>query len=211
VIARRRFPRAVSFLDDVHSLPIAVRLPAHVAAAFAAVLAFAMPRPGHLVGLGRAALAVIAIAWMANLYNFMDGADGLAGGMALIGFAVLAIAAAQSGFTPLALAALATSSAAAGFLPFNFPPARVFLGDAGSVPLGFLAGALGAWGAVLGAWPAWFPMLVFSPFIVDASVTLLRRLLAGERVWIAHRAHAYQRLVARRLEPFAPRAVLPTR
>ena len=189
------FLAVVSFIDDMRSLPIEVRLPAHGAAALVAVLAFASSAAASPWGWLEAAAAVLAIAWMANLFNFMDGTDGLAGGMGVIGFAVLAIAAAQSGFAPLALAALATSSASAGFLLLNFPPARVFLGDSGSIPLGFLAGALGAWGVVLGAWPAWFPMLVFSPFLVEASVTLLRRLAGGERVWRAHRSHYYQRLV----------------
>jgi UDP-N-acetylmuramyl pentapeptide phosphotransferase/UDP-N-acetylglucosamine-1-phosphate transferase len=71
----------------------------------------------------------------------------------------------------------------------------VFLGDAGSIPLGFLAGALGLHGFHSGAWPAWFPLLVFSPFIVDASVTLATRLARREAVWRAHRSHLYQRLV----------------
>ena len=196
IAACAAFLAIVSFIDDLRSLPIEVRLPAHVAAAIAAVLAFASPAEGASAwGWGEAALAVLAIAWMANLFNFMDGSDGLAGGMAVIGFAVLAIAAADAGSMPLALAAAAISSAAAGFLMHNFPPARVFLGDSGSVPLGFLAGALGAWGVTLGAWPTWFPVLAFSPFIVDASVTVLRRLLAGEQFWRAHRSHFYQRLV----------------
>lgn len=190
------FLAIVSLIDDMRSLPIEVRLPAHLAAAIAAVLAFASPVGGAAPwGWVESALAVVAIAWMANLFNFMDGSDGLAGGMAVIGFAILAIAAADARSMPLTLAAVAISSAAAGFLLFNFPPARVFLGDSGSVPLGFLAGALGAWGVTLGAWPVWFPILVFSPFIVDASVTVLRRLFAGERVWRAHRSHFYQRLV----------------
>ncbi|MEO7741882.1 MAG: glycosyltransferase family 4 protein [Usitatibacter sp.] len=190
------FLAVVSLIDDMRSLPVEVRLPAHGAAAVVAVLAFASPQAGIAPwGWAASALAVLAIAWMANLYNFMDGSDGLAGGMAVIGFAALGAAAAQAGSTPLALAAFATSSAAAGFLLHNFPPARVFLGDSGSIPLGFLAGAFGAWGTALEAWPAWFPILVFSPFIADASVTVLRRLLAGERVWRAHRTHYYQRLV----------------
>ena len=200
------FLALVSFIDDMRSLPIEVRLPAHLAAALAAVLAVASPVAGAAPwGWMEAAFAVLAIAWMANLFNFMDGSDGLAGSMALIGFAVLSIAAAQAGSMPLAFAALATSSAAAGFLLHNFPPARVFLGDSGSVPLGVLAGALGAWGTALGTWPAWFPVLVFSPFIVDASVTVLRRLLAGERIWRAHRTHCYQRLV---LAGWSPRRLV---
>jgi UDP-N-acetylmuramyl pentapeptide phosphotransferase/UDP-N-acetylglucosamine-1-phosphate transferase len=124
----------------------------------------------------------------------MDGSDGLAGGMALIGFGALAIAAQLAGFAPLALACASIAAAAAGFLLHNFPPARVFLGDSGSVPLGLLVGLLGALGAAIGAWAWWFPVMVFSPFIVDASVTILRRLSKRERIWIAHRSHFYQRL-----------------
>lgn len=186
----------VSLADDVRSLPIQVRLPAHFAAATVAVLAFAAPEsnPGGW-GWIEACVAIVALVWITNLFNFMDGADGLAGGMAALGFAALALAAASAGATPLALVAASFASASAGFLPHNFPPARAFMGDAGSVPLGFLAGALGLHGALLGAWPLWFPALVFSPFIVDASVTIVRRLLRGERIWIAHRSHYYQRLV----------------
>jgi UDP-GlcNAc:undecaprenyl-phosphate GlcNAc-1-phosphate transferase len=181
----------VSLLDDVHSLPIQVRLPAHVVAAAVAVLAMGAPHWGVVP----AAIGVLAIAWMTNLFNFMDGADGLAGGMAAIGFAALAIGAQLAGETGLALACAALASASVGFLVHNFPPARVFLGDAGSIPLGFLAGALGIHGATRGAWPPWFALLVFSPFIVDASFTLARRLWRREAVWRAHREHLYQRLV----------------
>jgi UDP-N-acetylmuramyl pentapeptide phosphotransferase/UDP-N-acetylglucosamine-1-phosphate transferase len=87
------------------------------------------------------------------------------------------------------------AAAAAGFLCFNFHPARIFMGDVGSVPLGFTAGALGLVGWRSGAWPLWFPLLVFAPFILDATVTLLRRALRGEKVWQAHRSHYYQRMV----------------
>ena len=186
----------LSTADDIRSLPIAVRLPAHVAAAAVAILAIAAPA-GAREGLGvvEAALAILAIVWMTNLYNFMDGSDGLAGGMAAIGFGALALAAAMSAQWPLAFACAAIASASCGFLAQNFPPARVFLGDAGSVPLGFLAAALGIDGALAGAWPLLFPILVFSPFIADATSTLARRVLRGERFWRAHRSHYYQRLV----------------
>ena len=182
---------AVSLLDDFRSLPVAVRLPAHAVAATVAVLAIAGSAQW---GAAVAAIAVVAIMWMANLYNFMDGADGLAGGMGAIGFAALAVAAAHASHAPLAIAATALAGACAGFLAHNYPPARVFLGDCGAVPLGFLAGALGLHGALAGTWPIAFPLLVFSPFIADASVTLARRLARRERVWIAHRGHLYQRL-----------------
>jgi UDP-GlcNAc:undecaprenyl-phosphate GlcNAc-1-phosphate transferase len=184
----------VSLADDHRGLPIQVRLPAHFAAAVVVVLALADGStwpwgwPGTL-------LVVLAIAWATNLYNFMDGADGLAGGMGLIGFGALAIAAGRSGQPSLALACAAIASACAGFLPHNFPPARVFLGDCGAIPLGFLAGALGLAGTVSGAWPQWFAPLVFSPFVADATVTIVLRILRGERFWIAHRTHAYQQLV----------------
>lgn len=175
----------VSAVDDWHSLPVAVRLAAHFAAA--AMTVHMLPIP---IALG----ATLFIVWMTNLYNFMDGADGLAGGMAMIGFGAYGLAA-MSAMSPLAPDCLAIGGAAVAFLVFNFPPARVFMGDAGSIPLGFLAGAFGVLGWREGVWPVWFPVLVFSPFIVDATVTLWRRLLRGERIWQAHREHCYQRLV----------------
>lgn len=180
-----------SALDDARSLPVASRLAAHFAAAVLAV-AIAGPATG---GWAAAVLAVLAIAWMANLFNFMDGADGLAGGMAVAGFATLAWAAGAAGAADLALLSGALAAASLAFLAFNFPPASLFMGDAGSVPLGFLAGAIGWEGVARGLWPAWLPLLAFSPFIADATVTLLRRLAAREPVWKAHRTHYYQRLV----------------
>src|SRR5262245_1457719 len=125
----------------------------------------------------------------------MDRSDGLAGGMAVFGFSFYAVAAWLAGSTEFALVNLSIAAAAGAFLVFNFHPARIFLGDAGSVPLGFLAAALGLIGWLQRDWTGWFPILVFSPFIMDASVTLARRLLRREKVWQAHRDHYYQRLV----------------
>jgi UDP-N-acetylmuramyl pentapeptide phosphotransferase/UDP-N-acetylglucosamine-1-phosphate transferase len=146
---------------------------------------------------GAALLVVLllAIAWLTNLYNFMDGSDGLAGGMAVVGFGTYGLAAWLGGNLELELLAWSIAAAAAGFLIFNFPPAKIFMGDVGSIPLGFLAGALGVAGWLQGLWPLWFPLIVFAPFIVDASVTLLRRALRRERIWQAHREHYYQRLI----------------
>jgi len=118
----------------------------------------------------------------------------LAGGMACIGFAAYALAAVPADHG-LACAAVAIAGASAGFLMFNLHPARIFLGDAGSIPLGFLAGALGYWGWRQQIWAAWFPLMLFAPFIADASVTLLRRVARGEKFWQAHREHYYQRMV----------------
>ncbi len=184
----------VSLMDDVRSLPVWVRLTAHLGAAIVAVASVAAADAMPL-GIVFTLCIAAAIAWMTNLFNFMDGADGLAGGMAMIGFGCFAAAAALTGEAPLALACAAVAGAAAGFLPHNFPPARVFMGDAGSIPLGFLAGALGLHGSFVHAWPAWFPVLVFSPFIVDATYTVVRRAARMEPVWRAHRNHCYQRLV----------------
>lgn len=180
----------VSFADDRRGLPIGVRFAAH-AAASAVFLTVAMPDGAPWWWFGALPLLV----WMTNLYNFMDGSDGLAGGMAVFGFGAFALAAHLAGDAFLAMGACGIAAAAAAFLLFNFPPAKVFMGDAGSIPLGFLAAALGLLGVARGLWPLWFPVLVFSPFIADASVTLLRRLLRGERIWEAHRNHYYQRLV----------------
>jgi UDP-N-acetylmuramyl pentapeptide phosphotransferase/UDP-N-acetylglucosamine-1-phosphate transferase len=189
------FLLAVSLADDFSSLPIEVRLPAHAGAALVAVLAASSPAQPWPWGWMGVALAVVAIVWAANLYNFMDGADGLAGGMGAIGFAALAIAALDAGQSALATLCAAIASACTGFLLHNFPPARVFMGDCGAIPLGFLAGALGLHGVLSGAWPAWFAPLIFSPFIVDATITLARRVWRREPFWRAHRDHGYQRLV----------------
>lgn len=125
----------------------------------------------------------------------MDGADGLAGGMAVIGFGTLALLAWMGGAVMLAAHCAAIALAALAFLRFNFPPARLFMGDVGSIPLGFLAAASGILGTLHQVWHWSLPLLVFSPFIVDASATLLARLRRGERIWRAHRTHYYQRLV----------------
>lgn len=192
----------LSFLDDRHPVPVAVRLLGHALAA-AGLLWFwpADPGgPGGDLGAGpaaalRATLALLAVVWMTNLFNFMDGADGLAGGMAVAGFSVYGAAAALAGEASLAAAAFAVAAAAGAFLVFNFHPARIFMGDAGSVPLGFLAAAFGLYGWRAGLWPAWFPAVVFLPFVLDATVTLARRLLRGERIWQAHCGHYFQRLI----------------
>ena len=181
----------VSFVDDVRGLPAPWRLAAHLLAAgvLAAVLLLNDYGPAALL------IGTLTVTWMTNLYNFMDGSDGLAGGMTLFGFSFYGIAAWFSGSTTFALLNLSVAAAAAAFLVFNFHPARIFLGDVGSVPLGFLAAAFGLIGWLQRDWPWWFPVLVFSAFVVDASVTLARRLARGERVWEAHRDHYYQRLV----------------
>lgn len=181
----------VSFLDDVRGLSIIWRFLAHFVAAGAFVAFYVSPGLG-CVGI---TLAVLAIVWMTNLYNFMDGSDGLAGGMALFGFGFYGVAAGLQGDLEFAGLCWSVAAASLAFLFFNFHPAQIFMGDTGSIPLGFLAAAFGLLGWRAGYWSVWFPVLIFSPFILDASATLAKRLLRGENIWQAHREHYYQRLV----------------
>lgn len=185
------FLLAISFLDDLRGLSVSWRFLAHFLAAgvFVGLYIFSS------VGFVGAAVAVLAIVWMTNLYNFMDGSDGLAGGMALFGFCFYGAAAWLHGDVAFAELNWSVAAASLAFLFFNFHPAQIFMGDAGSIPLGFLAAAFGLLGWHAGYWPLWFPVFVFSPFILDASVTLAKRLLRGEKVWQAHCEHYYQRLV----------------
>jgi len=182
---------AISFIDDVCELSSFIRLMAHALAAVVLLLGGLVIVDGWLGIL----LTWFAIVWMLNLYNFMDGMDGFAGGMTLFGFGFLACAGWLQGANDYALLAAVVAAAAAGFLPVNFPPAKLFMGDSGSATLGLMAAAFSLWGIRDGLFTYWFPLLVFSPFVVDASITLLRRALRRERIWQAHRTHYYQRLV----------------
>lgn len=182
----------VSLFDDMHGLPVKKRLLAHLVAAAVLVSASGLlAQQGLLIAL----LMLLFTVWMTNLYNFMDGSNGLAGGMALFGFTFYGIASLIAHDDMFAMLNFTISASALGFLFFNFHPARIFMGDAGSIPLGFLAAAMGLWGWQLGYWPAWFPLLVFSPFIMDASVTLMKRSWLRVRITEAHREHYYQRAI----------------
>jgi UDP-N-acetylmuramyl pentapeptide phosphotransferase/UDP-N-acetylglucosamine-1-phosphate transferase len=192
----------VSFLDDRHGVHPGVRFLVHLGVAGLLLGAGLLPATIGLPGLVwtppptlAAGLAILFVVWMINLYNFMDGMDGFAGGMTVIGFATFAFCGLQAGHAPFASASLLVAAASAGFLVFNFPPARIFLGDCGSSTLGFLAAAFSLWGSLEHIFPWWTAVLIFSPFTVDATVTLCRRLLRGEKIWLPHKTHYYQRLV----------------
>ena len=180
----------VSLIDDIYHLSVKWRLLAQLLVSIIFVLTMISAGIWWLI-----ILLILLIIWMTNLYNFMDGSDGLAGGLALVGFSAYGLVGLVHDNTSFALLCFCIAASALAFLRYNFSPAIVFMGDAGSIPLGFLAAALGIIGWQNDFWPGWFPILVFSPFIVDASVTLLRRLLQGNSVGQAHKEHYYQRLV----------------
>jgi len=192
----------VAVVDDLGGVRPPYRLVAQLLAALCLMLAGLIWSELDLPGLSLAwgdylaiPLTLLLVVWMVNLYNFMDGMDGLAGGMAIFGFGTLALLGWRGGDLAFALINGTIVAAAAGFLTANFPPARLFLGDLGSTSLGLLAAALSLLGSQRGLYPLWVAGLAFSPFIFDATATLVRRAWRGERLWQAHRSHHYQRLV----------------
>jgi UDP-N-acetylmuramyl pentapeptide phosphotransferase/UDP-N-acetylglucosamine-1-phosphate transferase len=204
---------SVSLLDDRRHVPALFRLAAQLLAALLVYAGgVAWLRPG-LPGMEHVllpewlvpGLTLVFIVWMTNLYKFMDGMDGLAGGMSVFGFGVLALLGFRGGAPDYALWGAVIAAASGGFLLHNLPRAGIFLGDVGSAVLGFWAAAMLLWGAERGLFPLWAGVLVFSPFVVDATWTLLRRLSRGVPVWRAHREHHYQRLV---LAGWSPRRTL---
>jgi UDP-N-acetylmuramyl pentapeptide phosphotransferase/UDP-N-acetylglucosamine-1-phosphate transferase len=185
---------ALSWWDDRHTLPVAPRFAAH-AALIAVALAL---MPGEwLVFQGVLPLwvdrAVILLGWLwfLNLYNFMDGIDGITGIETLSLGAGLAVAGALIGDWSLLPYGAVTAGVAIGFLVFNWHPAKLFLGDSGSVPFGFILGGLLVLLAARGHLAA--AVILPAYYLADATITLARRALAGEKVWQAHRKHFYQR------------------
>ena len=192
----------VSFRDDLSHVHPAIRISVHFLVALMLVfVGFAIDAvvlPGlrwQLFPWLATVVTCLYVAWLINLYNFMDGMDGFAGGMGVFGFGTLAVLGALDGQAVFAGLSGVIAAAAGGYLLFNFPPARIFMGDAGSSLLGFLAAGLSLWASAAGIFPLWIAVLVFSPFIVDATFTLGRRLWRRERFLEAHKSHCYQRLV----------------
>ncbi|MDP2244987.1 glycosyltransferase family 4 protein [Pseudomonas sp.] len=193
----------LGFLDDHGHIAARWRLLGHFAAAIWALFWLGGLPPvamfGFTVDLGwfGHALATLYLVWLLNLYNFMDGIDGIASVEAIcvcFGGGLLYILLGIAGSTqptefvvPLLLAA-----AVAGFLFWNFPPARIFMGDAGSGFLGITLGVLSLQAAWVAPQLLWSWLILLGVFIVDATFTLLRRLLRGDKVYEAHRSHAYQ-------------------
>ena len=192
----------ISWRDDTRGLSVIPRLGSHVLAAWAGSMLLPGPVLQGWVPLWLdQALAVLAWVWFVNLFNFMDGIDGITGAeTAAIGLGLFLLALQAPGHAlGDGIPALMLAAAALGFLVWNRPPARLFLGDVGSVPLGFLAGWLLLDAAARGALAPAIILPLY--YCADSSLTLARRLARRERVWEGHRQHWYQRAVDRWRSP----------
>jgi Fuc2NAc and GlcNAc transferase len=189
---------AVGWKDDTAGLTPRVRSFFHFLAATWAVYClggFSAINVGfadwHLAWVG-SIVAVIGTVWMINLYNFMDGVDGIAGtesiSVAAIGGLLLLW---QQSFSPAVVCFLLAASVA-GFLMWNWPPAKIFMGDVGSGFLGFIFAVMAMWSEQSGAVPFIIWILLLGVFVIDATVTLIKRLRRGEKLYEAHRSHVYQ-------------------
>jgi FlaA1/EpsC-like NDP-sugar epimerase/UDP-N-acetylmuramyl pentapeptide phosphotransferase/UDP-N-acetylglucosamine-1-phosphate transferase len=185
---------AVSAWDDWFGAAPLARLAVHGTAAALVVMVWAPE-----LSIPVACITGICLVWGLNLFNFMDGADGLAGSTALMGGMALAMMAATSpdasGAPLLVGTSLVVAAAVGGLLCYNLPPARIFMGDGGSTVLGLALASLCVKGVTDGVWPLAAAVAVFMPFWADTTYTLVRRLLERHSPLRPHREHLYQRLV----------------
>ncbi len=191
---------AISYVDDIRPLSATARFPIHILAATTVAVSvgywseIALPGgpvlPLGVLGLPLTCLWIVGVT---NIYNFMDGIDGIAGSQAVIAGVAWMFVGTMKSMPPIPIIGGLIAAAAAGFLIHNWPPARIFMGDAGSAFLGFLLAAL----------PLLSPsretlfipaMLILWPFLFDGTLTILRRLGRRENIFAAHRSHLYQRL-----------------
>ncbi len=206
----------VGFLDDRRNLRASVRFCVHLAAAVWVVALLGGISETALANWGLNGLwtgrlfAVLTLVWTTNLFNFMDGLDGIAGSEAVFVSGAGAWLNWREGGAPGLTAAMTCLGATClGFLPWNWPPARIFMGDVGSGFLGFSLAVLGLAASQKGMLPIEIWAILGAAFLVDATVTLVRRLARGDRWFEAHRTHAYQNL-ARRLKAHLPVTILVT-
>ena len=198
----------VSFADDWKSMRASVRFLCHTLAAIAALFALRAAAPTLTISdelswtLPPLLAFVVGFLWFAghtNAFNFMDGINGLAAGQAVLtalGMVLVTGSATGKWNDTPTLAALAIGGAALGFLPHNFPKPRMFMGDVSSAPLGFLLAVVTVWMAHKNGWWLMIPLaLLHANFVLDTAITLLRRIVRGERWYAPHREHFYQRLI----------------
>lgn len=188
----------VGFMDDHGHIAARWRLLGHFIAAIWGMFWLGGVPPivifGVEVDLGWSGVLAVALylVWLLNLYNFMDGIDGIASVEAICVGLGACLLAWLGGFEQLILMPLLLIMAVAGFLYWNFPPAKIFMGDAGSGFLGTVLGLLSLQAAWASSQLFWCWLILLGVFVVDATFTLVRRLLRGEKVYEAHRSHAYQ-------------------
>ncbi len=188
----------VGFLDDRFKLAAWPRIVIHSVAAVWAVWCLDGMCPAHfndggdLWGWIRRCAAFAALVWLTNLFNFMDGIDGLAGVEAVSVSGLGAVLVLHDGLPSVAQLLFMLSAASLGFLVWNWPPAKIFMGDVGSGFLGFTLGTLALFSSRTSPKLTWPWLILLAAFVVDATVTLLRRLFQHARWYEAHRSHAYQ-------------------
>lgn len=194
----------VGFLDDCWHLRASVRFGVHLAAALCAVIMLGGVPESAFAGWGLHGLwlgglmAVLVLVWVTNLFNFMDGIDGIAGSEAVfVSGAGAWLNWSRGGSPGLTAAMLCLAAASLGFLRWNWPPARIFMGDVGSGFLGFTLIVLGLAASQRGTIPFEVWGILGGFFFVDATITLLRRMVRGDQWFEAHRTHAYQWLARR--------------
>lgn len=188
----------VGFMDDHGHIAARWRLLGHTAAAAWVLICIGGLAPVNVFGslidlswLGNS-LALLYLVWMLNLYNFMDGIDGIASVEALCVCIGVSLVYGITGHGALIWGPLLLAMAVLGFLFWNFPSAKIFMGDAGSGFLGLILGVLSLQASWVDSDFLWVWLILLGVFIVDATVTLLRRLMQGDKVYQAHRSHAYQ-------------------
>jgi UDP-N-acetylmuramyl pentapeptide phosphotransferase/UDP-N-acetylglucosamine-1-phosphate transferase len=180
--------------DDHASLSVRVRL--FVQLVVSVYLIGCAADAGWMQGVIWMIISGLFVIWMINLYNFMDGSNGMAGLQGIFASLVLAGLFYHSGDVPYAMASLLVAGCCVGFLPWNLGRAKVFMGDVGSLSLGFLFAALLLRGAGTGAFSYPVALIVMLLFLTDASLTLLWRVIRREQWYNAHRQHLYQRMIA---------------
>ncbi len=184
----------VGLLDDRFSLSVLPRLLVQLAAS---LYLLACARFAGWTGEVWQWMAIVPLlVWMTNLFNFMDGSNGMAAMQAVFAGLVLAVLFFLADDLPAALLAAALAAATLGFLPWNLGKARVFMGDVGSISVGFLIAALLFYGLIRGSFSIPVAILLMLVFVCDSSLTLLARVIKGERWYTPHKQHIYQRLIA---------------
>lgn len=182
------------WFDDRRHVASLLRLLVQLAVSLWLLSSICLQNPASHAGI--CAGMIVALIWLMNLYNFMDGSDGMAGFQGVFAGLVMAALFLVGEQPGMAVLAVSVAAVCAGFLPLNFPLARIFMGDVASVPLGFIFASLAVWGWHTATISLALSVLIMSVFIVDATLTLVARVFAGQRWYTAHNQHVYQRLIA---------------